>query len=116
MDIRTTVMTALSAITTPKYWIKWKGDTNPPAQYITFQSVNRPEFSADDELQERAHFVYLDIFSETDPYATAALVRAAMEAAGFNEIEMRDVGQLANSITERQDYHIAFTFEYAEVV
>ena len=116
MDIRTSVMTALTSITVPKYWIKWKGDTNPPAQYIVFSSVNRPDFSADDELQEREHFVYLDVFSETDPYATALLVRSAMETAGFSEIEMRDVGQMTNMVTEKQDYHVAFTFTYLEAV
>ena len=116
MDIRTSVMTALTSITAPKYWIKWKGDTNPPPQYIVFQSVNRPDLSADDELHERVHYVYLDIYSETDPYPTALLVRSAMETAGFGEIEMRDVGQASVQVTEKQDYHIAFTFEYMEAV
>lgn len=109
-------MTALTGVNVPKFWIKWKGDTNPPPQYITFQSVNRPDFSADDALQERAHFVYLDLFSETDPYTAAMAIRTAMETAGFSEIEMRDVGQLTISVTEKNDYHIAFTFQYMEVV
>lgn len=116
MDIRSTVITALKDISAPKCWIKWAGDTNPPAEYITFQSVNRPDLSADDTMQEREHFVYLDVFSETDPYPTALLVRSAMATAGFYEVEMRDIGQETSSVTERRDYHIAFTFQYMEVV
>ncbi len=116
MDIRTKIVTALSSVGAPAYWMKWAGDTNPPATYITFQTVNRPDLSADDALQEREHFVYLDIFSETDPYAVADAVRTGMEGAGFDEVEMRDVGQASNAARELRDYHVAFTFSYLEVV
>ncbi len=116
MDIRATIVTALSGVGAPAYWMKWAGDTNPPATYITFQTVNRPDLSADDTLHEREHFVYLDVFSETDPYPTAMLVRSAMASAGFYEVEMRDVGQETMSVTELRDYHIAFTFSYLEDV
>ena len=116
MDIREKIVTALSGVGAPAYWMKWAGDTNPPATYITFQTVNRPDLSADDTLHEREHFVYLDVFSETDPYAVANAVRTAMEGAGFYEIEMRDVGQASNAVSELRDYHVAFTFQYLEVV
>ena len=116
MDIRSTIVAALSGVGAPAYGIKWGGDTNPPATYITFQTVNRPDLSADDTLHEREHFVYLDIFSETDPYSVANAVRTAMEGAGFDEVEMRDVGQETMSVTELKDYHVAFTFSYLEVV
>ena len=116
MDIRSKIVTALSGVGAPAYWMKWAGDTNPPATYITFQTVNRPDLSADDALHEREHFVYLDVFSETDPYAVANAVRTAMEGAGFYEIEMRDVGQASNAVSEQRDYHVAFTFQYMEVV
>ncbi len=116
MDIRTKIVTALSGVGAPVYWMKWAGDTNPPATYITFQAVNRPDFSADDALQEREHFVYLDVFSETDPYSVASAVRTAMEGAGFGEVEMRDVGQASNMVSEQRDYHVVFTFSYLEVV
>ena len=39
-----------------------------------------------------------------------------MEGAGFDEVEMRDVGQETMSVTELKDYHVAFTFSYLEVV
>lgn len=116
MDIRTKIVTALSGVGASVYWMKWAGDTNPPATYITFQTVNRPDFSADDALQEREHFVYLDVFSETDPYTVVDSVRTAMEGAGFDEVEMRDVGQASNMVSEQRDYHVAFTFQYMEVV
>ena len=116
MDIRSKIVTALSSVRAPAYWMKWAGDTNPPATYITFQTVNRPDLSADDALHEREHFVYLDVFSETDPYTVASAVRTAMGGAGFYEIEMRDVGQASNAVTELRDYHVAFTFSYLEVV
>jgi hypothetical protein len=116
MDIRTKIVTALSGVGAPAYWMKWAGDTNPPATYITFQTVNRPDFSADDALHEREHFVYLDVFSETDPYTVVDSVRTAMEGAGFGEVEMRDVGQASNAVNELRDYHVAFTFSYLEVV
>lgn len=115
MDIRAKIVTALGN-TVPAYWIKWDGDSTPPPTYITFQCVNRPDFSADDTLQERLHFVYLDVFSETDPYPVANDVRNRMEAAGFDEIEMRDVGQYTASATELRDWHISFTFRYTEVL
>ncbi|MDI9519874.1 MAG: DUF3168 domain-containing protein, partial [Bacillota bacterium] len=95
----------------PAYWMKWAGDTNPPATYITFQTVNRPDLSADDALHEREHFVYLDVFSETDPYAVANAVRTAMEGAGFYEIEMRDVSDLGD---KSNYFHISFTWQYKE--
>lgn len=116
MDIRSTIVTALSGVGAPAYWMKWAGDTNPPATYITFQTVNRPDLSADDTLHEREHYVYLDVFSETDPYSVASAVRTAMEGAGFDEVEMRDVGQASNAARELRDYHVAFTFSYLEVV
>jgi hypothetical protein len=116
MDIRSTIVTALSGVGAPAYWMKWAGDTNPPATYITFQTVNRPDLSADDALHEREHFVYLDVFSETDPYSVTNDVRTAMEGAGFGEVEMRDVGQASNMVSEQRDYHVAFTFQYMEVV
>ena len=116
MDIRSKIVTALSSVGAPAYWMKWAGDTNPPATYITFQTVNRPDLSADDALHEREHFVYLDVFSETDPYSVVSDVRTAMEGAGFGEVEMRDVGQASNAVNELRDYHVAFTFSYLEVV
>lgn len=116
MDIRSKIVTALSGVEASVYWMKWAGDTNPPATYITFHTVNRPDLSADDALHEREHFVYLDVFSETDPYSVANAVRSAMASAGFYEVEMRDVGQETMSVTELKDYHIAFTFSYLEVV
>ena len=116
MDIRSKIVTALSGAGAPVYWMKWAGDTNPPATYITFQTVNRPDLSADDALHEREHFVYLDVFSETDPDSVASAVRTAMEGAGFGEVEMRDVGQASNMVSEQRDYHVAFTFSYLEVV
>jgi hypothetical protein len=116
MDINTTIETALTSVGAPAYWIKWKGDTAPPAAYITFRTVNRPDAFADDALDERVHFIYLDIFSETDPYTIAASVRSAMATAGFSEIEMLDVGQDTVRVTEQVDFHISFTFRYDEVV
>jgi hypothetical protein len=116
MDINATIVTALALVGAPAYWIKWRGDTAPPAAYITFRTVNRPDAFANDALKERVHFVYLDIFSETDPYTLAGSVRTAMATAGFSEIEMLDVGQESVRVTELVDFHIAFTFRYDEVV
>lgn len=116
MDIRSTIVTALANVGAPVYWLKWAGDSSPPAAYITFQTVNRPDLFSDDALDEREHFVYLEIFSETDPYTIAASVRTAMASAGFSEEDMRDVGQNSNSATELKDYHISFTFQYSEVI
>lgn len=116
MDIRSTVTTALASLSVPVYWVKWRGQGSPPSTYITFQSVNRLSFHTDDEADEREHYVYLDVFSETDPYATAESVRANMKAAGFEEVDMRDVGQETMSVTELKDFHVAFTFNYTEVL
>jgi hypothetical protein len=116
MDIRSTIVTALSGVGASVYWMKWAGDGSPPATYITFQTVNRPDFYTDDALEEREHFVYIDIFSETDPYTVAASVRTKMATAGFTEVEMRDVGQETMSVTELKDYHVSFTFSYLEAV
>lgn len=116
MDIRSTIVTALGSCGAPVYWLKWSGDSSPPAAYITFQTMNTGDAYADDALDERVHFVYLDIFSETDPYTIMAAVRSAMTTAGFTEIEMRDVGQETMSVTELVDFHVSFTFSYIEVV
>ena len=114
MDIRSTVITALASLSAPVYWVKWRGQGSPPSTYITFQSVNRPSFHTDDKADEREHYVYLDVFSEADPYTTAESVRTNMKAAGFEEVEMRDVGQETMSVTELKDFHVAFTFKYTE--
>lgn len=116
MDIRAKIVTALSGVGVPVYWMKWAGDTNPPDTYITFQTVNRPRDYADDSYHSRSHYVYLDIFSQADPYPHITPVRAAMEGAGFVEVECRDVGQENMRSTELVDYHIAFTWAYREDV
>ncbi len=116
MDIRAKIMAALQPLGIQAYWIKWSGDTNPPATYITFQTVNRPRDYADDRYTARSHYVYLDLFSSTDPYPHVQPIREAMETAGFYEVECRDVGQTTMSVTELVDYHIAWTWAYREVV
>jgi len=116
MDIRAKIVTALSELGVPVYWIKWSGDTNPPDTYITFQTVNRPRDYADDRYTARSYYVYLDLFSETDPYPHIGSIRGALEGAGFAEVACRDVSQTSMSATERADYHVAFTFSYLEVV
>lgn len=116
MDIRALIVSALEPIDAPVYWIKWAGDTNPPAKYFTFQTVSSPVTYADDKHHARQHYVYLDLFSETDPYAHVSEVREAMEGAGFVEVEFRDVGQETMSVTELVDYHISWTWSYREGV
>ena len=116
MDINAAIITALAGVSDQVYWIKWRGEGSPPSQYITFQSRNTSDQFADDEPHERIHYIYLDIFSETDPYTLALSVRSAMAAAGFTEIEMGDVSQETMSVTELRDFHISFTFSYSEVI
>lgn len=116
MDIRALVVQALRPLGVPTYWIKWSGDTNPPKEYLTFQTASRPRDYADDRFHTRSHYVYLDLFSETDPYTRVHGVREAMTAAGFDEVEQRDIGQTAMSVTELVDYHIAWTWAYREAV
>lgn len=116
MDIRALIVSALKPIDAPVYWIKWAGDTNPPAKYFTFQTVSSPVTYADDKHHARQHYVYLDLFSETDPYAHVSKVREAMEGAGFVEVDFGDVGQETMSVTELADYHISWTWSYREGV
>ena len=93
MDIRALVVSTLKDISVPVYWIKWSGDTEPPKEYITFQTLNRPNNYADDIYHTRKHYVYLDLFSETDPYSHKATINKAMEEAGFVEVDFRDIGR-----------------------
>ena len=116
MDMRSRVVTALTGLGAPVYWIKWRGDSTPPETYVVFQSVSTLTNAADDNYDDREHYVYLDVYSENDPYSVANSLRAKMEAAGFYEVEARDVGQQTMSVTEMRDFHISFTFCYLEAI
>jgi len=116
VDIRSTIVTALASCGCPVYWVKWRGGSIPPAAYIVFQTACKESSHADDEVAEREYFVYLNIYSETDPYTIAVTVSALMKTAGFEEMGWDDVGQETMSVTELRDYHLTNTFQYTEVI
>lgn len=115
MTIRARVMQALKNIGIPVYWVKWVGDSTPPPAYLIFQAVSRPVSYADNRYTARLYHIYMDLFSEGNPHQYTAAVTAAMTAAGFSEVELRDVGQDTLTRTEIQDFHIAWTWAYREV-
>jgi len=116
VDIRSAVVTALKNAGCPVYWIKWRGDSTPPASYITFQTVSRESSHADDEADEKEYFIYLNIYSETDPYPLSQTVSSLMKTAGFEEMGWEDIGQETMSVTELRDFHMSNTFQYTEVI
>lgn len=114
------VQQALAGIEIPVFagiWRPTPGQQNPPAQYAVYSTTTTEASHYDDRVTSYKTFVYLNLWSDTDPTDTAVLIRNAMYAAGFAMIEESDKGynQPAYDSATRQ-YTVQWTWCLREEV
>ena len=114
------VQQALSEIGIPVYAGVWRSPTieqNPPAQYIVYATSTVEAAHEDDHPSRYRTYVYMNLWSDSDPTEMRYTVRNAMYAAGFGMIEESDKGynQPAYDTATRQ-YAVQWTWCLAEAV
>ena len=114
------VQTALANIGIPVIAGVWRASTsnqNPPAQYVVYSTTTTEVAHEDDHPSLYRTYVYLNLWSDTDPSQMRKTIRDAMYAAGFGMIEESDKGynQPAYDTATRQ-YTVQWTWCLPEVV
>ena len=108
------VQTALANIGIPVYAGVWRASTsaqNPPSQYVVYSTTTTEAAHEDDHPSRYRTYVYLNLWSDTDPTVMRRTIRAAMYAAGFGMVEESDKGynQPAYDTATRQ-YTVQWTW------
>ena len=114
------VQSALTDIGIPVIAGVWRASTsnqNPPAQYVVYSTTTTEAAHEDDHPSLYRTYVYLNLWSDTDPSQMRKTIRDAMYAAGFGMIEESDKGynQPAYDTATRQ-YTVQWTWCLPEVV
>ena len=89
------IQTALANLDIPVFagiWRATSADPNPPARYIVYSTTTTEAAHQDDRVVSYRTYVYMNLWSDSDPTDAAALVRNAMYEAGFAMIEESDRG------------------------
>ena len=89
------VQSALAQIGIPVMAGVWRPTSpkqNPPPQYVVYSTTTTEASHHDDHVTSLRTFVYLNLWSDTDPTAIADRIRNAMYAAGFSMVEESDKG------------------------
>ena len=89
------VQAALKDIGIPVLAGVWRPETedpNTPAQYAVYSTTTTEASHHDDRVTSYETHVYLNLWSDADPTDMAAIIRAAMYAAGFAMVEESDRG------------------------
>ena len=89
------VQDALAGIGIPVYAGVWRSageSQNPPAQYVVYSTTTTEAAHEDDHPSRYRTYVYLNLWSDSDPTAMRRTIRAAMYAAGFGMVEESDKG------------------------
>ncbi len=93
LNYKAAIKTALASIINsgiPVEFMNYTGKEKPT--YITFFCYNeQTERYAENLETKTGYYVQIDIYSKTNPDATAALVKTAMKAAGFVGYEAQDL-------------------------
>jgi len=87
-------------------WRATSPDQNPPSQYVVYSSTTTESNHADDRVTGYRTFVYLDLWSKTDPTEMRMKIRKAMYAYGFAIREESDKGY-------NQPQYDTFTHQYS---
>mgnify|MGYP007102032391 CR=1 FL=1 len=85
INISALVFSVLNPII-PTYQSVWKPTRTVktiPNQYAVFTTMTTEAAHDDDGVAAYNHYVYLNLWSRTDPTSMAAAIRSAMYAAGF---------------------------------
>lgn len=73
-------------------WRATSPNQNPPQQYVVYSTTKTESSHYDDRVSAVRTFVYLNLWSDTDPTVMADRIRSAMYAAGFSMVEESDKG------------------------
>jgi len=76
----------------PGVWRPETEDPNAPAQYAVYSTTTTEASHHDDVVTSYETYVYLNLWSKTDPTDMAVIIRTAMYAAGFAMVEESDRG------------------------
>ena len=114
------VQEALRNIGIPVYagiWRATSAQQNPPVQYVVYSATTTEAAHEDDHPTLYRTYVYLNLWSDTDPTEMRYIIRKAMYAAGFGMVEESDKGynQPAYDTATRQ-YTVQWTWCLPEVV
>lgn len=98
-------------------WRATSPNQHPPEQYVVYSTTTTEGSHMDDHVTSTRTFVYLNLWSDSDPTAMADQIRAAMYAAGFAMVEESDKGynQPAYDTASRQ-YTVQWTWCYRKEV
>jgi len=115
LNIRERVYETLLPLGVPAMYMQWQplddGD-RPPATYITYQEMlAQGELYSDDTPDVRGRYVLVDIWSVDATEGIAAMVREALEGAGFRARDERDIPE-----PETGTFHRAMSWVYYEEV
>ena len=89
------VQQALSGIGIPVFvgiWRPTPGHQAPPPQYAVYSTATMEAAHQDDKVTAYKTFVYLSLWSDSDPTAMTRRIREALYAAGFAMMEETDKG------------------------
>lgn len=73
-------------------WRATSSDMTAPEQYVVYSTTTSETFHADDQVREFRTYVYLNLWSDTDPTPMKEAIRAAMYDYGFWMLEESDKG------------------------
>ena len=108
------VQQALADIGIPVFAGIWRAtspDQNPPVQYVVYSSTTTEASHQDDHVTSFRSYIYMNLWSDTDPTDMAETIRQAMYAHGFSILEESDKGynQPAYDTATRQ-YTVQWTW------
>lgn len=73
-------------------WRATSANPHTPPQYVVYSTTTTESEHQDDHVQSFRTYVYLNLWSDTDPTDMASRIRKAMYAAGFSILEESDRG------------------------
>ena len=114
------VQTALADVGIAVYAGVWRATSqnqNPPEQYVVYSTTTTEAAHEDDHPSMYRTYVYMNLWSDSDPIPMRDRIRARMYAAGFSMVEESDKGynQPAYDTATRQ-YTIQWTWCFVEVI
>ena len=89
------VQAALSHLNIPVIagiWRPTSPNQNPPKQYVVYSTTTTEAMHEDDQPSCYRTFVYLNLWSDSDPTDMRYAIRESMYAAGFGMVEESDKG------------------------
>ena len=73
-------------------WRATSANPHTPSQYVVSSTTTTESEHQDDHVQAFRTYVYLNLWSDSDPTDMASRIRKAMYAAGFSIVEESDRG------------------------